>query len=298
VIGKAEASAFVVHAEETIGALAARLAAALRACGIEEAHEDARALICAAGPISRLDLLVRPDQPVDPTSAGRIEGYARRRLCREPVSRILGSRGFWSFDLTVSENVLDPRNDTECLVETCVALMSAKREARLRVLDVGTGSGAILAAVLTEFRQAIGVGIDLSSDAARCARDNLDRLGLADRSIVLEQDWSEPLPEKFDVVLSNPPYVETDVITTLDPEVRNHDPELALDGGVDGLDAYRSITRHASDWLKPAGLLIFEIGYTQASSVRALLRAQGFNEIGCRQDRGGQDRVIHGRFNG
>ncbi|MDB5570799.1 MAG: Protein-(Glutamine-N5) methyltransferase, release factor-specific [Hyphomicrobiales bacterium] len=287
---------FPTKAGDLVGDLTARLTHALRELQIEAAYEEARQLICAATSLSRVDLLVRPETPVDAAAAARLQSYAQRRIAREPVSRILGSRGFWTFDLHVSRNVLDPRGDTECLVETCVSLLANRSGAPLRVLDVGVGSGAILAGVLTEFPQASGVGLDLSREAADCARENFERLGLSNRTLVLEQDWREPLRERFDVVLSNPPYIESDVIETLDPEVTGHDPRLALDGGADGLDAYRSIASLAPSWLKSGGLLLVEIGCSQSESVTALLDAGGFEGIETRQDSGGRDRVIQARM--
>lgn len=293
---KVDANVFCVSGGEAIGELMARLTHTLCELGIEEAYEEARLLICAAAPISRLDLIVRPERSIDTSAATRVETFVRRRMGGEPVSRILGTRGFWSFDLEVRENVLDPRADTECLIEACIALMKQRRMEPLRILDVGTGSGAVLAGVLTEFPQAIGVGIDLSADATNCARDNLERLGLSHRATIAQRDWRDPLEERFDVVLSNPPYIETAMISRLDPEVRDHDPIMALDGGADGLDAYRSITAHAQDWLKDGGVLILEIGYTQAARVSGLLNNRAFASIGIRQDLAGRDRVVHAQL--
>jgi release factor glutamine methyltransferase len=274
----------------------ARVAAALTESGVEtqEAQDDARALLRAAARLSRLDLALSPETSLTTNEAERLWNYAARRAAREPVSRILGARGFWTLDLTVAPDVLDPRADTETLVETALDLI-ADRNAPLAVLDLGAGSGAILCALLSELPQATGVAVDLSAAACAATRENLARCGLSQRAQVLRGRWGTPLASRFDVIVSNPPYVRAGDIATLDPEVRLHDPRLALDGGADGLDCYREIVGDLRRLLAPGGLVAFEVGFDQAASVAALLQAENLEIAGFARDAGGRDRVVAAR---
>lgn len=274
----------------------ARVAAALTESGVEtqEAQDDARALLRAAARLSRLDLALSPETSLTTNEAERLWNYAARRAAREPVSRILGARGFWTLDLTVAPDVLDPRADTETLVETALGLIE-DHNAPLAVLDLGAGSGAILCALLSELPQASGVAVDLSAAACAATRENLARCGLSQRAQVLRGRWGTPLASRFDVIVSNPPYVRAGDIATLDPEVRLHDPRLALDGGADGLDCYREIVGDLRRLLAPGGLVAFEVGFDQAASVAALLQAENLEIAGFARDAGGRDRVVAAR---
>jgi release factor glutamine methyltransferase len=274
----------------------ARVAAALTESGVEtrEAQDDARALLRAAARLSRLDLALSPETSLTTNEAERLWNYAARRAAREPVSRILGARGFWTLDLTVAPDVLDPRADTETLVETALDLIG-DHNAPLAVLDLGAGSGAILCALLSELPQATGVAVDLSAAACAATRENLARCGLSQRAQVLRGRWGTPLASRFDVIVSNPPYVRAGDIATLDPEVRLHDPLLALDGGADGLDCYREIVGDLRRLLAPGGLVAFEVGFDQAGSVAALLQAENLEIAGIARDAGGRDRVVAAR---
>ena len=260
----------------------------------QEAQDDARALLRAAARLSRLDLALSPETSLTTNEAERLWNYAARRAAREPVSRILGARGFWTLDLTVAPDVLDPRADTETLVETALDLIE-DHNAPLAVLDLGAGSGAILCALLTELPQASGVAVDLSAAACAATRENLARCGLSQRAQVLRGRWGTPLASRFDVIVSNPPYVRAGDIATLDPEVRLHDPRLALDGGADGLDCYREIVGDLRRLLAPGGLVAFEVGFDQAASVAALLQAENLEIAGFARDAGGRDRVVAAR---
>jgi release factor glutamine methyltransferase len=273
-----------------------RVAAALTESGVEtqEAQDDARALLRAAARLSRLDLALSPETSLTTNEAERLWNYAARRAAREPVSRILGARGFWTLDLTVAPDVLDPRADTETLVETALDLIE-DHNAPLAVLDLGAGSGAILCALLSELPQASGVAVDLSAAACAATRENLARCGLSQRAQVLRGRWGTPLASRFDVIVSNPPYVRAGDIATLDPEVRLHDPRLALDGGADGLDCYREIVGDLRRLLAPGGLVAFEVGFDQAASVAALLQAENLEIAGFARDAGGRDRVVAAR---
>jgi release factor glutamine methyltransferase len=274
----------------------ARVAAALTESGVEtrEAQDDARALLRAAARLSRLDLALSPETSLTTNEVERLWNYAARRAAREPVSRILGARGFWTLDLTVAPDVLDPRADTETLVETALDLIG-DHNAPLAVLDLGAGSGAILCALLSELPQATGVAVDLSAAACAATRENLARCGLSQRAQVLRGRWGTPLASRFDVIVSNPPYVRAGDIATLDPEVRLHDPLLALDGGADGLDCYREIVGDLRRLLAPGGLVAFEVGFDQAASVAALLQAENLEIAGIARDAGGRDRVVAAR---
>lgn len=274
------------------GAVAA-VAALLAEGGIpgEEAQDDARALLRAAAGLSRLDLALSPQAPLTAAEAETLSAFARRRAAREPVSRILGERGFWTLDLAVKPDVLDPRADTETLVETTLALIE-DRAAPLALLDLGSGSGAILCALLSELPNATGVAVDLSPAACAATQENLRRCGLRHRGHVLRGRWGDALAGGFDVIVSNPPYVRAADVATLDPEVRLHDPALALDGGPDGLDCYRAIARDLPRLLAPGGIAAFEVGFDQARSVEALLGAENLAPARIARDAGGRERVV------
>jgi len=215
------------------------------------------------------------------------------RLSRKPMAQVLGSQPFWTLDLQVTRDTLTPRADTEALVEA--VLDCCGREPR-RVLDLGTGTGAILLALLSERPDWRGVGIDLSEPALEVASRNALRCGLADRTEWLLGRWGRGLgDQEFDILVSNPPYIRTDVLAGLEPEVRQHEPALALDGGADGLDAYREIIIDCRRLLSKGGVFAVEIGYDQGESVSALARNAGLIEVTVRQDLAGQDRVVIGR---
>jgi release factor glutamine methyltransferase len=203
---------------------------------------------------------------------------ARRRMAGEPVARILGRREFWGLDLALSEATLVPRPDTETLVEAALAFVDAagRREAPLSILDLGTGSGAILLALLTELPQASGLGIDLSGRAVATATANAGILGLAGRARFAACDWAAGVTAHFDLVVSNPPYIESAAIAGLSAEVRDHDPRLALDGGPDGLDAYRAILAALPRLLAEGGGAFLEVGRGQAAAVAQLAAPCGF----------------------
>ncbi|HQS48509.1 MAG TPA: peptide chain release factor N(5)-glutamine methyltransferase, partial [Xanthobacteraceae bacterium] len=203
------------------------LAARLRAAGIESADLDARLLLADALQVAPADLLLDGDVPVDAPALAAVEARVDRRLAGEPVARILGEKEFWSLPFRLSDETLVPRPDTETLVEAALSALGARRGARLRVLDLGIGSGAILAALLSELPQAFGVGVDRSAGAARTARDNLARLGLAGRSVVRIGDWAQDLEGPFDLVVSNPPYIPSGDLPALEREVRLFDPAPA-----------------------------------------------------------------------
>ena len=281
------------HVIPTLAAALSCSIGMLADAGVPDPHVDARILLCVAAGIDRATLISDPDRAIEPAAAARFDTYVARRLAREPVSRILGRREFWSLDLEVTSAVLDPRPDTETLVSAALAYLGLRRGDPLRILDLGTGSGAILCATLRDCPMALGWGVDRSPEACRVARDNLARCGFAARGLVLCADWVAALgAARFDLVLSNPPYVETAAIERLDPEVRLHDPHAALDGGSDGLDAYRLLAVQAPALLAPGGALFLEVGAGQAGAVAALLEDAGLHPLGSARDLAGIERVV------
>ena len=268
--------------------------AMLAAAGVDEAALDARLLAQAATGLGHAALIARPEAVLDAEAAARLSAFLARRAAGAPVTRILGRRAFWSFELEVTPDVLDPRADTETLVEAALGLMQGRRAEPLRIVDFGVGSGAILAALLTEFPDATGVGVDLSEKAAAVAARNLARLGLAERARIVVGGWETPLEGRFDLIVSNPPYIASADIAGLAREVANHDPRLALDGGADGLDAYRALAARAGGLIAPRGAVLFEVGHDQARAVAGLLAQAGLRPGPARRDVAGIERVVCG----
>lgn len=271
-----------------------RLGQIFVAAGLDATALDARLILCAALGIDHAALLRDPDQPIGP-AADLIGELARRRLQREPTSRILGKREFWGLDFTIGPAVLDPRPETEGLVEAVVAALAPRREAPLRILDLGTGSGAILGALLSEFQNAFGVGVDISQAACEIARCNLEHLGFASRACVVCGDWTNALCGAFDVIVSNPPYVGSSELERLAPEVRDHDPKLALDGGKDGFAAYRAILLGLARLATPDACVALELGIGQAGGVARILTSAGFAVLATGRDLAGRERVVTAR---
>jgi release factor glutamine methyltransferase len=268
----------------------------LEAAGLAGPVIDARLLVEAAAEVSRADIVTDPHRLLTPDQAERLEDYLTRREHREPVSQILGRKGFWKIMLSVNENVLTPRPDTETVVE--YVLRDFPPHAPWRVLDLGVGSGAILLSILAERPAARGLGVDLSEDALAVARDNAANLGLAGRVALLRGDWTAGLADaEFDLVVANPPYIASEVIETLEPEVKRYEPRLALDGGPDGLDAYRLLAPEILRVLKPGGRFAVEIGYDQKAPVEALFREAGAQGVVTLRDLADRDRVVAGLKN-
>jgi len=265
--------------------------AKLKAGRIDSPSIDARLLLEAAAGASRMDILTDPYRAVTVEQQTTLNGYVARRLKREPVSRILGRKGFWKIMLNVTPDVLSPRPDTETILDI-VMLAHAQHEA-FSVIDLGTGSGAILLAVLSERPAAHGVGTDISSEALAVARENAANLDLDGRATFLRTEWAAGFGDhSFDLVVSNPPYIPSGDIPGLDPEVREHDPILALDGGPDGLQAYRDLAPEIFRILKPGGVFAVEIGWDQGEAVRALFEAAGFTGVIVVKDLGDRHRVV------
>ncbi len=278
----------------TIDSLRRDLARRFGAAGLDSAMLDARVLVGAALDLDLTALAVQAQRPLMGEEIAAIEGMALRRLAGEPVARIIGMKEFWGLPFRLSHATLVPRPDTETLVEAALAL--SQRDDALRMLDIGTGTGAILLSLLHERPQATGVGTDLSDDAVATARDNAVRLGLASRAAFVACDYASAIDPAFDLVVSNPPYIPTADIAALALEVRAHDPRLALDGGQDGLVAYRALAREAMRLLRSGGAVVVEFGIGQAEDVAAILRAAGlYVTAPPMADLAGLPRVLTGR---
>ena len=267
--------------------------ARLEAAGLAGPVLDARLLVEAAADASRADIVGDPHRVLSAEQEATLEDYLSRREHREPVSHILGRRGFWKLLLKVTPDVLTPRPDTETVVE--YVLRDFPEHAAWTVLDLGIGSGAILLSILAERPAARGLGVDVSSEALAVARDNAAQLGLAGRLALLRGDWTAGLEgDSFDLVVSNPPYIADAVIETLEPEVRDHEPRIALSGGADGLDHYRILAPEILRVLKPGGRFAVEIGYDQRGAVEALFRDAGAIGVSTLPDLANRDRVVAG----
>lgn len=269
----------------------------LAAGGVDEPEADARALLLEATGLALLDLITGAGDALDEGAAARLEGLVVRRLAGEPVGRIRGQRLFWGLPIRLSVGTLEPRHDSEALIEEALLRFKTRRGEALRVLDLGTGSGCLLLALLSEWPMARGLGIDLSDDAVRTASANAALNGLDGRSIFRTGSWTTAVSKAesragFDLVISNPPYIPAGEIAALAPEVRSHDPRLALDGGPDGLNAYRVIIPALAGLIAPGGGAVLEIGAGQEGDVSALAREAGFSRINTRRDLGGRVRAI------
>ncbi len=278
----------------TIGAVLGAAAARLKAAGIEAPLREARLLLGHAAGLGQGTLIGWPERGIDAAAADRFQALVERRLAHEPVARILGHREFWSLDFAVTAATLDPRADTETLVEAVLAQLP-DRQAPLRIVDFGTGTGCILLALLTELPAGYGIGVDRSAAAARVAAGNAAALGLGARTDFVVGDWAGAIGPGIDVVVSNPPYIPRAEIAQLDPEVARFDPHAALDGGADGLDAYRRLVPESARILRPGGLAAFETGAGQARVVAALCRAAALQPVEIRADLAGIERVVVAR---
>lgn len=257
--------------QPTAGALYRSGVARLRAAGVDNASLDAGVLLAHTLGLDAAQLISATDEIVTAEAQARFEEAIVRRAARKPVAHIVGVKEFWSRLFAVSRDVLVPRPETETLVE---AALGAKpdRDAALRVLDLGVGSGALLAALLIERPKATGVGVDRCMEALAIARANLDALGIGERAHLVCGDWAGALSGPFDIVVANPPYIATKDMRTLPPEVRDHDPVVALDGGQDGLAAYRAILFGLGRLLAPNGVAVLELGDGQEEAVAELAR--------------------------
>jgi release factor glutamine methyltransferase len=276
-----------VRVGDAVGALARRLAAA----GVAEPRREARLLVALAMGVEPAVTLGWPERRLDDAAAARLAGLAARREAREPYARLAGHRAFWTLDLALSPATLDPRPDSETLIEAALAHVS-DRAAPLRIVDFGTGSGCLLLALLSELPRAQGLGIDILPAALGVARRNAAAAGLADRAIFAVSDWGEALAGTVDVIVANPPYICSSGIDSLAPEVARYEPRIALDGGADGLTAYRRLAVDAGRLLRAGGLGLFELGEGQGAAVTQLMRGAGLAVRELRRDLAGIERAL------
>ena len=274
----------MLAATRTIATARHALAEMFRPAGIDSADADARLLIAHALGVDRAALLTNGSRALSADEMKAIDALAARRLKREPVSRIFGHKEFWTLSFFVTPDVLVPRPETETVVEAALDAFLPMKQAKLRILDIGTGSGALLLALLSEFANATGVGTDINAAALEIARTNAERNALAARSTFVATNIASGIPGPFDLIVSNPPYIAHGEIATLAPEVRDYDPSLALDGGVDGLDGYRAIAPQVRPLLAQDGQLIVELGAGQEGAVRALFTKAGLNVTAVKVD--------------
>ena len=274
------------------------LAQAFRTAGIEDADVDARLLVGHALHLDRARLIAQSDRILEAREINVISALAARRLKREPVSRILGQKEFWSIALAITPDVLVPRPETETVVEGALdfVVRGGLRMEKLRILDIGTGSGALLLALLRELPNATGTGTDISTGALKVARENAARCGVEGRCTFVVCDIASVVEGPFDLLVSNPPYIAHDEITSLAPEVKNYDPTVALDGGDDGLAAYRAIAADAKRLLAPGARMFVELGAGQEAAVRDLFTNVGLTAGIARTDLAGIPRVLGAGF--
>lgn len=281
----------------TLGAILAAAALRLDAAGVPEARRDARLLLAHALGRDPSALAIADRETLGASALAAVEAALARRCAREPVARIRGFREFWSLAFALSPETLDPRPDSEALIEAALGEVD-DRGAPLAALDLGTGSGCLLLALLSELPAARGLGLDVSAGAVATARANAAALGLAGRAAFAVGDWLDGRADwpagvhRFDCILSNPPYIESGVIAGLAPEVARYEPRRALDGGVDGLDAYRSLAPLIRELLAPNGFCVIEVGAGQAEAVAAILGKSSLTTTRRMRDLAGHERCL------
>lgn len=279
---------------ETLAAAERRMAQELVVAGIGEAALEARLLLSHITGLSRAMIIAQSDRPLTPDEMQAVREALSRRSMREPLQHILGVTQFYGLDIRTDARALIPRPDSECVVEA--ALDRMPKDTPLQVADLGTGTGCLLAALLTQRPLARGEGVEASPEAAELARENIEALGLTGRAGIFSGSWADWHGwAGADLIISNPPYIASEVIPALEAEVRDHDPMRALDGGADGLDAYSEIISLAGAAMKPGAWLVLEIGYDQKAAVLGLMASSGFVEAASGADLGGNDRWVAAR---
>ena len=287
-----------VFAGQTVENVRRMLTLRFRTSGLDSAELDARILAGAAVGLNLTGLIAAAGRRVTAAEAIHLEELARRRLAGEPVARILGTKEFWGLPLQLSAATLVPRPDTETVVEFALEMLppAPDPDRRLRVADIGTGSGAILLALLHELPDAYGVGTDISVAALRIASHNAADLGLGRRAAFVACDYASALSGTFDLIVSNPPYIRSAEIADLSIEVRDYDPLRALDGGTDGFDAYRTLIPQAAQLLTQGGVLVVEAGHGQSGDIQGLMVTAGLvREKPPKADLAGVRRAVAGR---
>lgn len=275
----------------TIGDLLKAATARMAAAGLEDAQRDARLLMTEATGLELAAVFGHPECEVDPPAMVRFRELVARRARREPMAQILGRREFWSLTFKVTADTLDPRPDSEALVQAVLDQVP-DRSAPLRLVDFGTGTGCLLLALLHELPIAQGLGVDASEPALAVARENATALKLGSRAAFRHSNWDDNVDPAFDILLSNPPYIPSGKIDALQPEVARYEPRMALDGGLDGLLAYRRLAPAAVRLLAPDGVAAFEVGIGQSDSVIQILEAAGLRHLATAKDLAGTQRCV------
>ncbi len=273
----------------SIGAWLEKGARRLAEAGIPDARREARLILAHALGVEPVTVLGYPERAVD--DASHYKELIARRATREPLSHLTGRREFWSLEFEVTNATLDPRADSETLVEAALAAVP-DRQAPLSIVDFGTGTGCLLLALLSEFPKATGLGVDIAEETLAVARRNAARFGFADRAAFAIGNWGESLAGPVDLIVGNPPYIPAGEIAALQREVADYEPRRALDGGADGLDAYRRLGRDIFRILRPGGLVVLEFGLGQGTAVERLMLAEGLIAQGVRRDMAGHDRCL------
>ena len=255
----------------------------LQGAHIETASMDARMLLQFVLELTREELLLDNEREISPKQLAQYQLLLDKRKNRQPVSQLIGKREFWGMCFKVTQDTLDPRPDSETLIEAILARLP-NREVPLKVLDLGTGTGCLLLTVLSQYPNAQGIGVDISLDALNVARENAKKLGLEHRVEFLSSCWGNEVKESYDLVISNPPYIPSSIIPSLAPEVAQWEPKLALDGGEDGMDCYRAIVPQLKTLLAPQGLAVFEIGIGQAKDLQAVVESHAMQVAGSKDD--------------
>jgi len=284
----------------TAGEAVQELTARFQAAGIDSARLDARVLVAFVLGVEPERVFGYPETMLTEQQVTQLADVAARRAARQPLARIVGEREFWSLSFRLSDDTLIPRPETETVVEAVLEQIKG-RDAPLRILDLGTGSGCLLISLLTELPKATGIGVDISEGALHTATENAGRIGVANRARFIQNDWCVGLAEdhgqSFDIIVSNPPYIPNADINALEPEVSAHEPERALAGGPDGLDIYRSLAAEIDNFLTPTGVAAFEVGVDQAAAVKDLGGDKGLKVLNVRNDLAGIPRcVVFGRI--
>ncbi len=278
---------------DTLATLRKKIEARLGKKGIEEAPLDARLLISHIIPVTEIDFAINADQTVSNEQQNLIDILVQKREKRIPMSQIFGEKEFWSLSFKVTRDTLTPRPDSETLIEVALNEFEDKN-ATLSILDLGTGSGCLLLTLLSELKNATGLGMDVSASAIKVANENATNLSLNNRATFLKSDWFEKLSKtkKFDLIIANPPYIGLNEKPELTPEVCEHEPYSALFAGEEGLDDYRIIAADISSYMSEKSIIILEIGYRQSSAVKDIFEQKGFKNIDVFQDLGGRDRCL------
>lgn len=281
----------------TIGGALDRAAGQLKSAGVPGPRSEARLLMGYALGLNRETVFGQAERPVTPADAKRFESVVRRRVLREPAARILGCREFWSLPFRVTAATLIPRPETETVIEAALEAAGGRQRA-IDILDLGTGTGCLLLALLSELANARGLGVDASVAALEVAAANASALGLSDRARFRLGDWADGLRQRFDLIVANPPYIREDEIGGLEPEVARFEPSLALSGGADGLRCYRALAADIRRVMAPGARIILEIGEGQGDDVTAILGAQGLEVTARRADLSGLPRCLVAEFTG